>query len=262
MTTGLRAGAAFFGALLFAILLASPSGSDAQAPLEVTFQSPKEGDVLGEKPFVLQMCFSRPINIKDLDKGGDFAFNLTTPANLGLGLRIVFQIDGWGVAVYPGTEPSLGVVPPDQRDSWLYTWRVVAADDGAVNEGEMTFKVEEGAEPLPSESPPVCLPGGGTGTPAPVFLTGTQTPTPNVTTSGEPTEDASEAPSPEESDVPEEEDDGDDDPDIGPLAFGTAALFGGLAVVGLVMYFLRKRVGFDPHAPDPNATTDGDEEHH
>jgi hypothetical protein len=263
MTTGLRAGAALTGALLVAILLASPSGSDAQVPLEITYQSPKDGDTIGAKPFALQMCFSRPIDIRDLDKGGDFNFNLSTPENLGLGLRIVFQPDGWGVSVYPGEEPSLSVQPSAQREGWLYEWRVRAADDLAVNEGEMTFKVDESAAPLPGETPPVCLPGGGTGTPPAVVNSPGATESPEVS----PTEDISEEPSPEASEEPGEveEADGDDDSDIGPLAFGTAALFAGLAVLGLVMYFLRKRVGFDPHAPDAGSgegNEGGDEEHH
>lgn len=262
MTISLRFGAGFLGALLFlALLTPTPGGAvPTPPPLTVTFQNPVDGAVLSEPPFVFQMCFSRPINIKDLDKGGDFEFNLSTPAKAGIGMRIVFQIDGWGYSIYPGSPPSLGVQPPDQRDHWLFEWHVVAADDGAPSDGQVKFTVDPAADPIPSETPPVCLPGGGTATPVPIFSTPTPTTDPATTATEQPTEPASGEPSPTETDDPGEggtEEDGDG-PDIGPLAFGTIAVAGGLAIVGLVMYFIRRRVGYDPHGPTPDSEHSGE----
>lgn len=260
MTTRLWIGAALIGALFLATFAAlNPGGpAHAQVPLEVTFQSPKEGDVLGEPPFAIQMCFSRPINIKDLEAGGDFRFNLTDTAGFGLGLRIVFQPDGWGYSIYPGP-PASGISASPIRDHWLFEWHVVAADDGAPSDGQITFKVDPSAEPIPSETPPVCLPGGNTATPVPTFgESATPTEAPETETP-----EASEEPSPEATEEPGGEDSEDgDDRDIGPLAFATIGIAAALAVVGLVMYFVRKRAGFDPHAPTEESDTGGDDGHH
>jgi methionine-rich copper-binding protein CopC len=64
MTSGLFHRAATLGALLFLAVSVLPLGAPAQAQgaaPTITFQNPKDGDTLGEKPFVLQMCFSEPI---------------------------------------------------------------------------------------------------------------------------------------------------------------------------------------------------------
>jgi hypothetical protein len=78
-----------------------PTLTEADEPV-INYQFPEEGDTLKEPPFVLQMCFEQPVNVNDLDKGGDFRFRLLRPDNKGLGMRIVFQPDGYGVAIYPG----------------------------------------------------------------------------------------------------------------------------------------------------------------
>lgn len=237
--------------------LALPAHAQGQPP-QITYTNLHQDDVLGETPFVIQMCFSEQINVQDLDKGGDFNFALTNPQNQGHGLRIVFQPDGWGVGVYPGPLPSISGLPSPESDDWTWEWRVVAADDGAPNEGKLTFKVEEGAEPIPSNTPPACLAGGGTATPAP-SLPATATPTGGTpTATGEPTEtpEASGEPTPTEADG----DDDDDDRDIGTLAFLTIGAAGVAAVIALIGYFVRRKVGYDPHKPGDGSGPEAD--HH
>jgi len=270
MTSGLFHRAATLGALLFLAVSVLPLGAPAQAQgaaPTITFQNPKDGDTLGEKPFVLQMCFSEPINVKDLDKGGDFKFSLTTPEKLGLGLRIVFQPDGWGVSIYPGPESSLPGLPSPENNKWTWEWRVLATDDSAANEGSIKFSVEDGAEPIPQATPPVCLPGGGTGTPIPPFG---ETPTPGGSSTGTPTGNAAASPTgePGGSPTPTEEpgvggsgEDNGDGPDILPLALLTIGAAGGLGVLALIGYLVRRKVGFDPHAPTGDSDADHGEHH-
>jgi hypothetical protein len=212
------------------------------------------------------MCFSRPINIKDKDKGGDFDFDLYNPQNLGFGLRIVFQPDGWGVSIYPGPEASVSGLSSPQDNKWTWGWRVVAADDSAVNEGSIQFAVEDGAEPIPEATPPVCVGGGNTATPVPTFG---QTPTPSGSTGATPTQSAVASPTgePGGSPTPTTEPgsnsgkDNGDGPDILPLALLTIGAAGGLGVLALIGYFVRRKVGFDPHAPTGDSDP-GHGDHH
>ncbi len=245
--------AAAIGALLLIAATSLPTAGSVHAqekPLEIIFQNLKEGDTIGEKPFVIQMCFSRPINIKDKDKGGDFDYSLTTNQGMGLGLRIVFQPDGWGVSVYPGPEASVSGLPSPKDNNWTWAWRAVAADDKAVNEGSFEFAVDEDAEPIPQETPPVCVAGGNTATPVPTF----DTPTPSGGTSATPTGSAGPSPTgePDGSVTPTPEpagEDSGDGPDILPLALLTIGGAGGLALLALIGYLVRRKVGFELHAP-------------
>jgi hypothetical protein len=246
------AGVLLFAALSAQVLVSPASGQGA--PPQITYTNLHQDDVLGETPFVVQMSFSRPINVQDLDKGGDFRFALTSPQNQGHGLRIVFQPDGWGVGVYPGPLPTIEGLPSPESDNWTWEWRVVAADDGAANEGKLTFKVDEGAEPIPGNTPPACLAGGGTATPAP-SLPVTATPA-GGTPAG--TEEATETPEASEEPTPVEED--DDDRNIGTLAFLTIGAAGLVAVAAVIGYFVRRWVGYDPHKPGDGAGSD--EGHH
>lgn len=214
------------GLLLF--VFAPYIGQDAPSTIadepEITFQNPEEGDVLKDPPFVLQMCFKEPVNVNDLDKGGDFSFRLLRPDNKGLGMRIVFQPDGYGVAIYPGL-PTEEI--PEGEWTWEYrlTDRVQPTD---ATEGEVKFEVNaaEGSD-IVSATPPVCL-GPGT-TPIPTAPHASATPTPG---NGGPT------------------DEGDgDDVDILLLALLTIGAAGGAAVLALLGYLIRRRIGYEPHAP-------------
>jgi hypothetical protein len=87
-------------AVLTVVSALSSSPAHAADPQPVlVFQNPAEGAVLQQAAFGIQLCFASPVNIKDLDKGGDFAFSITEPDGLGLGSRDVFQPDGYGITV-------------------------------------------------------------------------------------------------------------------------------------------------------------------
>jgi hypothetical protein len=216
----------------------APSSVRADEP-EITYQFPEDSDVIAEPPFVLQMCWRNPVNVKDLDQGGDFAFRLERPDGIGLGMRIVFQPDGYGVAIYPGEGPE---DPPE--GNWTWNYRVVDAESGDALEGEVVFTVraDEGREVILS-TPPACLaegatqqattrtPGGGA----------TITPTPIV--------------------IDEEGD--DDGPDVALLAALTIGAAGAAAAVALIGYLVRRRIGFWLHRPpEPTGEEPPPEEHH
>jgi hypothetical protein len=251
--------------LTIAVVLPHPASAQDTAP-RVTYQNIEDGDTIGEPPFVIQMCFAEQIDIRDLHQGGDFNFSLFSDQGVGAGLRIVFQLDGLGVAVYPGEvgTPLPGQVTPTGDPGWLFTYRVRDADTEATTEGEINFAVEEDAEPVPEATPPSCL--GGESTPGP----GTPLFTPIPTETGEAngTDDA-ESPDATEAgetgDGEEEDEEGideedDDDPDILLLALLTIGGAAALAVLGLIAYLIRRRVGHDPHAPTPGDSDTGD--HH
>ena len=94
LKTAQRFGAILAGLAGLLLFVAAPYiGQDAaitraDEPV-INYQFPEEGDTLKEPPFVLQMCFEQPVNVNDLDKGGDFRFRLLRPDNKGLGMRII-----------------------------------------------------------------------------------------------------------------------------------------------------------------------------
>lgn len=235
-----RAGALLAGLTGLLLFVFAPYiGPDAPSSLadepEIIFQNPEEGDVLKEPPFVLQMCFKEPVNVNDLDKGGDFRFRLIQPDNKGLGMRIVFQPDGYGVAVYPGLPASGEAL----EGEWTWDYRLTdRAEPTDAIEGEVHFEVNaaEGVD-IVSETPPACLAQGGTPIPTAPHA-GTVTPTPG----GE-----------------SEEEDGGTDVDILRLALLTVGAAGAAAVLALIGYVVRKRIGYEPHAPQEG---EGPPEHH
>lgn len=210
-------------ALLATLAWASAGTARAQTP-EIIFNFPREGDVLAEPPLVLQMCFKEPINIRDLDKGGDFRFRLVPPHGVPLGMRIVFQTDGYGVAIYPGT--AVGTT----EGTWTFDYRVTSAETLEPLEGTITFEVAEGGEPILQPEPPPCTP------------TGPADRTPEVVSPGT---------SPGQGTPVEGGDSGGDDsgPDVLLLSLLTVAAAGGAAVIGLLAYVFRNRIGFWFHRP-------------
>lgn len=238
-----RAGAAFAGlAGLLLILSASfigqaPSTSRADEPV-ILSQFPEDGDTLKEPPFVLAMCFKTPVNVKDKDKGGDFNFNILSPDNKGLGVRIVFQPDGYGVALYPNT---MDVV--QKEGEWTWKYRLTDNETLDPLEGVVKFSVKaQGGSEIISATPASCLAPGAT--PQPTLIVpgspGVSGETPEPTGDGQVVE-------------------GDDDePDILLLALLTigAASAGGL--IALIGYGIRRRVGYEPHKPpeDPGDSHD------
>lgn len=183
---------------------------DAGAQPEVTFISPEDGAVLAEPPRVIQICFASPVNIRDLDKGGDFRFGVLRPNGSGLGLRIVFQPDGFGVAIHPGLPED----PPEGE--WTFEWRVTDPDTLEPATGTIHFTVSPAGSPVPEEPPPRC-PSDGSPTPPPGA---TPSPTPIAG-----------------------EDEADDDQDILLPAVIAAGSVLAIAVAGLVLYVVRRRSG-------------------
>jgi hypothetical protein len=132
---------------------AQPAAADPQPQL--VYQSPQEGAVLNQPPFAIQLCFASPINIKDLDKGGDFAFAVTEPDGIGLGSRDVFQSDGYGITVYAAN--PIG----DPAGHWLFHYRVTSPDAKAALEGDINYSVDPDGSSAPQETPPPCTASGG-----------------------------------------------------------------------------------------------------
>lgn len=224
----------------------TPDEGQAQEgdPPEITLLSPGPDETITEPAFGIQMCFSAPVNILDQHLGGDFDFSLTPPETFPVGLRIVFQTDGYGLVVYPNNND---VETPEGE--WLFTYRLTAPETLAVTEGEYTWTVDPSGEELPQATPPDCLPSGetasaGTDSTRNASATGALS-TPAL--SGSPGSDGSI-------------DEGDDDgPDILLLALLTIGAAAGVGVLALIGYFVRRGVGFEPHRPGS-----GDEppEHH
>jgi hypothetical protein len=144
----------------------SSSSARAQSPSadpqpQVVYQSPRDGDVLQQPAFVIQLCLASPLNIQDLDAGGDFTFSITEPDGIGLGHQDVFQPNGYGITVYPGN--PVGEI----AGQWKFHFRVTSPDAQSPLEGDINYTVDPDGDPVPQKTPPVCVESGGLATPAP-----------------------------------------------------------------------------------------------
>lgn len=200
--------------------------------------------MLAEPPFVVQMCFPTQVNIKDKDKGGDFDFSWTLPDRTGLGSRIVFQPDAYGVAVYPGSTTA------QTRGEWTFHWRVTDPQTLEPSEGDVHFSVSPSGNPIPRVTPPSCL---ASGQPATVSPSPTASPGPTVAgQSPAPSRSATASPagsptaSPAATTVKDE-----GDSDVLELALLTIGAAGGAVLLALLGYVFRKRIGFWLHRPPP-----------
>jgi hypothetical protein len=205
----------------------TPTPGEPQEPPRLVYESVEDGDVLDQDAFVLQLCFEAPINIRDQSDGGDFEFVVRDPEGRGLGHRDVFQVDAYGVAVYPGPPPG------EIEGEWTFQWRVTSPDGSEATEGEVHYTVDPAADPVPRETPPPCVAEGGTATASPEPGHETATTEPGAT--DEPDGGAV--------------DEDDDGPDILLLALLTTGAAGAAALIALIGYFVRRAVGFDPHRP-------------
>lgn len=176
-----------------------------------------------EPPSIIHMCFASPVNIRDLDKGGDFAFGVLRPDGRRLGLRIVFQPDGFGVDIHPGLPED----PP--AGQWTFEWRVTDPETLEPAEGTVSFTVSPGGSPVPEEPPSRCP---ARALPSTVGVEATPTPATGATPSPTPASG---------------EDEADDDQDILLLALITTGSIIGAAVLGLILYLVRRRIGFWLH---------------
>jgi len=214
-----------------ALALFFPSNARADAP-EIVFQFPEDGDVLNEPPLVLQMCFMKPVDVRDLPPldEGDFAFSLTRPDNVALGMRIVFQPDGYGVAIYPGTAEA---EPPEGE--WVWTYRVVDRESGDPLDGEVRFIASAATgEEILQPTPPACLAEGATN----------QATAPSGLTEA-PTEAARSG-------------SGDDDPDALTLGLTAIGILAAAAVVGVAAFLFHSRGRGGPPAAPGDSGTDAD----
>lgn len=254
---------------LLALLAALPVAAvvaqtpDPQAPV-VVYRNIKNGDTITEPAFVLHLCFDRPVNVKDLDVGGAFLFEVNQPDGIGLGHRDVFQPDGYGVAIYPGN-----TVGNNLAGEWTFKYRVTSPDAQHSVVETIKFTVDPAGQPIPRETPLSCISSGGTETATPVR----SGPVPTVTvifssplTPSAGTMTVTPSPSlqprstgPGVTAGPVVEEGGGAGPDILPLALITVGVGGAAAVLVLIGYFVRRRVGYEPHKPKPG---DEDGRHH
>lgn len=204
-----------------------------QAQPQVTEMVPQDGDRLSQPPPVIHLCFDRPVDISSADSERGFQFRFLTPEGRPLGLRIVFQRDGYGVNIYPGLPEE----PPEGE--WTFEWRVTDAQTGEAASGVARFTIGPGGRMPPEEPPGLCGPGGTFQiTPGP---TTTPVPGPVSPVSGS------------------QENGGG--PDVFRLAWITAASVVGAGLVGLFLYLVRLRIGFWLHRPPPRDGGQGGEHH-
>jgi methionine-rich copper-binding protein CopC len=199
-----------------ALALSFASVTLAQAP-EVIYQFPRDGASLEEPPLAIQLCFAEPIDVRDLDKGGDFRFLITAPDGTPLGHRAIFQPDGYGVVVQPG-------ISDEPEGNWTFEWRVRDRQSEEEAEGTIPFSVQAGGAGVIPAEPPACT---ASGTP----LGASPTPRDDGTTD----------------DPVVQEDDGG--PDVLLLALLTVGAAGAAAAVALLGYLIRQRTGFWLHRP-------------
>jgi len=206
----------------------------------VTFMFPHDGDILGEPPTVLQICFAEPIDIRDLSKGGDYDFVVIQPAGMHLGLRIVFQLDGYGVAVYPGR--PLG----NSEGAWKFDWRIRDASTLNPLAGAVTFQVQPGGTPALKANPPDCT---ATGRPQPTAspqASATNTPPPTASPAASSLQTAT--PGSSQTATPglantRSASDNDDGSDVLEIALIAAGAAGAAAIIGLGAYLVKSTRG-------------------
>jgi hypothetical protein len=138
--------------LTAAILTLNVDRAAAEAP-EVVYQFPEDGATLETAPPAIQLCFRAPIDVRDLDKGGDFYFQIEAPGGLLLGHRAIFQPDGYGVVIQPGiTQEPIG--------EWKFDWQVRDQETEEPSEGTISFTVAETGEAVIPADPPPCTAEG------------------------------------------------------------------------------------------------------
>ncbi len=222
-TAGLLSGIAAVFALLAVGAAYSQENEDGP---RVTSQSLEDGAVLAEVPYVIQICFSEPVDIEASGEDRGFSLEIRTPEGRALGKRISRQRDGFGFEVFPGGVPGLpGGSTPAADQTWTFEWSVTAQDDEAPAEGTITFTLDDDGEVVPEEALPACR------EPAPT-VSGT-----NV-----------------DGDRAGDEDDGTDVLYIVLLAAGA---IGGLVAVSLVGYVIRKRGESGRGGPATGGTQSG-----
>lgn len=220
--------------VLVAVALVRPAPPALAEGPRITYMFPKDGDIIAGKPEIIQMCFASPVNNRDKDKGGDFEFILIPPDKSGIGMRIVFQPDGYGLAIYSN------VADKPEAGQWTFKYRVTDYTTKEPTEGEIKFTVAPGGSPVIKATPPPCT---GDTTPGPTLIPAGGTPA--GTPSGSPAPGGGSS----------------GGPDVTELALLTLAAVGGATVLGLIGYAVRNKVGFWLHRPPPRGPGDSGEHH-
>ncbi len=138
---------AVLAAALAAVVLFNAAAPTAAAQPRLTLISPNDGDVLSQAPPGIHLCFAEPVDNADT---AIFKFQVTMPTGSRLGMRIVFQPDGYGVDVQPGL-PS---APPEGE--WTFEWQVSDRVTKETAEGVIHYQVRPDGGPLPAASPAAC----------------------------------------------------------------------------------------------------------
>ena len=256
-------------ALTAVVLLAFAASARAQEGPEVTFLSIEEGQVVSDKPAFIKICFRDPVDIRDLSAGGDFSFSLKTPDGILLGLRIIFEPNGYGVAVQPGLAPG------ETQGEWEFHYRVRAAGGGPETEDTIAFTVQPDGTPVPTSTadvpaacpapsptraPATSAPAGGTDGPtatgagsSPAATEGPGSSPTRTGTNGSatPRETGDGGDDGATGSIDGNNGDDDDGPDILLLALLTIGVVGIASVLGVIGYLVRRRAGFEPHEPPP-----------
>ncbi len=211
--------------VLGGVLLAGATPEAHADEPEITFQSPKDGDVFLEPLQVIQICFAEPVDVRDLPPldEGEFEFDMDRPDGLGVGMRIVFQANGYGVAIFPG------IVEENTEGPWALTFQVRDARSLDRLNHSISWQVQSGGEPVVTPTPAVCPTTGDPPT--------TPIDDPDITPVATDDLDGNGSVD-EESDV-----------DVLELALLTVGAAGGAAVLVLIGYLIRRRVGFWLHRP-------------
>ena len=197
-------------AFLACASLLTVAAAFAEAP-EVTYQFPPEGAILAERPPAIQLCFRNSIDVRDLDKGGEFRFAARAPGGMQLGYRAIFQPDGYGVVVQPG-------IPEEAEGNWTFEWQVRDRQSEDPAEATIRFSVAEGGEPVIRADPPPC------------------------TSETTPAAERSPSDTGEPNDGGNVEADGDSGPDVLLLALLTLGAAAAAGVVALIGYVVRQRL--------------------
>ena len=218
------------------VLLAGATPEAHADEPEITFQYPKDGDVFLEPLLVIQVCFAEPIDVRDLPPQGEgeFKFDMDRPDGLGVGMRIVFQPNGYGATIYPG------LVDENREGLWGLTFQIRDRESLDTLNHTISWQVESGGASVITPTPAVCP------------------------TTGEPPMTPIDDPdtTPVATDEPGGEGDLDEgsDVDVLELALLTVGAAGGAGVLLLIGYVIRRRVGFWLHRP-PDDDESSDDQH-
>lgn len=214
-------------------LLSAPRAS-ADEPV-ITYMYPQDGDVFAEPLQVIQVCFEEPIDVRDLPPNGegDFMFSLERPNGLRVGMRIVFQANGYGVSVYPG------IVEEEIFGEWILTYTVRDRESLDPITRMVTYEVAAGGVPVITPTPQMCPADGGSPP---------STDSPTAGPDGTPGSDETPGPGPGSEEG--------SDPDLLVISLLTIGAAAGAGLIALLGYLFRRRIGWWLHKPSEGGSSE------